>query len=258
MYNKNSGMYQHTFLKIIRYIFSILIVTITSISFLFAQVKKQDENLTALQEQARYYRLQGLNFQKIGDLDTAMSLYQKAVQLDHSYAAAYIDLGIIYEAKGEIDKAEEIYLKVLSLDPYHLSAYTNLALLYESKRDFQQAAHYWRKRIELGLAGDEWTEKARKRLRDIELVMPQGAFRDKDVSESEVIDLTRDVLVERYLTRESDKTLSNEFFEEAKAKYRSGNYAVALRAAIDAYQLDPNNKEILELIEKIQAGVLSR
>ena len=71
---------------------------------------QEEKNLSELQKQARSYRAQGLELQCIGNMDAAMSLYQKAIELDPAYPVAYNDLGIIYEAKGLIDRAEESYL----------------------------------------------------------------------------------------------------------------------------------------------------
>lgn len=257
-------MYVHTLPRGIRHTLAILIITISSISFLFAQEKdplsiyKEQEVLSELQKQARFYRAQGLESQHAGNIDTAMSFYQKAIQLDPTYAATYNDLGIIYESKGDMENAEKNYLMALTLDPYFLSAYTNLALLYEFKRDFKKASSFWEKRVEFGLVGEYWTEKARKRLQDIDLVMYGDNFRSKEFVETEVIDLTKDVLDQKYIIRDNDSALSNKFLKISKQSYNNQDYAAALKWAIDAYQLDPANKEIEEFIRVIQARMLSK
>ena len=62
-------------------------------------IYSEDENVgTTLQREARDYRQEGVEYQRIDDLDTAMAYYQKAIELDPSYTVAYNDLGIIYEA----------------------------------------------------------------------------------------------------------------------------------------------------------------
>lgn len=245
-------MNSHTPLRILSLI---LIILLSSLFFSFAQ---EEENLSELQRQARFYRARGLEHQSTGDKTTAMAFYQKAIQIDPNYAAAYNDLGVIYESNADIQRAEACYLKALALDSYHLSAYTNLAFLSESKRDFKKAAYYWRKRIEYGLAGEEWTEKARKRLRDIESVMPSPAFKDKDITESEIVDLTKSILQQKALIKEDDKALSRKFLDKAMLSYNNEDYATAIKAAVDAYQLDPSNKKIEELISKIHKRSLTR
>lgn len=151
---------------------------------------KKDE-LTILQQQARFYRIEGIKFQDSGDLDSALKMYQKAVELDPAYQVVYNDLGIIYEAQKASDRAEESYLQALKLDSSFLSVYTNLALLYENKRELDKAVYYWQKRAELGDLDDPWTIKAKQRLQDVRLVLSQDPM--AEIRAKEVNDLAREV-----------------------------------------------------------------
>lgn len=245
---------------------TIILFILVSFPYLFAQglkppsksVKEEDaltlkemRKLSVLEKQARLYRVQGTQFQSVGDLDTAMGFYIKAIELDPMYAVAYNDLGVIYEAKGFIDKAEEMYLRAIRVDPAYLSPYSNLALLYENKRNFEKASYYWQKRIELGLSDDPWTDKAKRRLADIQ--MASTGFREQDV-----LDLTKDVLNERYFTNEDKQAFAKNHFEKAKLYYKKGNNVTALREAINALQVDPSNKEIEDFIDKVRTRLLSK
>jgi tetratricopeptide (TPR) repeat protein len=217
---------------------------------------QEEKNLTELQKEARQYRTQGLEFQNMGNLDAAMALYQKAIILDPAYAAAHNDLGVIYEARGYIDRAEESYLQAIKLDSNFLSAYSNLALLYETKRDLAKAACYWKKRAELGVCDDPWTQKAKQRLEDINLVLlekPQEAAREK-----ETLNLLSDVSLDKDLLKKDDKALAKKYFEDAKSSYQKGNEVSAYKLALDAKQLDPANSEIEGFIEKVQKRLLSQ
>lgn len=222
---------------------------------------EKEENLSSLQKQARSYRRQGLEFQRIGNIDVAMSLYQKAIQLDPAYAVVYNDLGIIHEIKGTLERAEECYLKSIKIDPQYPSAYANLALLYENKRDLDKAAFYWSKRAELGSSDDPWAGKAKQRLDDIRLVL-QGGFSESN--EQEIIRLMREVvnqktiLNQKITQKQDNQILADKYFEKAKQSYHKLNYAAAIKEALDAQQLDPANKEIEEFIEKAQLRALSK
>ncbi|UCD15478.1 MAG: tetratricopeptide repeat protein [Candidatus Omnitrophota bacterium] len=123
--------------------------------------------LTALQQSARELRNKGYASQKKGDIDAAMSFYQRALTLDPAYFILYNDIGVIYEAKGQPQEAARYYLKCIEKDPKCISAYSNLALLYEEKGDYQESAYYWRRRIKLGEKSDPWTDKAQQHLADI-------------------------------------------------------------------------------------------
>lgn len=218
---------------------------------------QEEKNLSVLQKEARMYRAQGLELQRIGNADAAMSLYQKALELDPAYAVAYNDLGIIYEAKGFIDRAEECYLKAIKIDSGYLSAYTNLALLYENKRQLNKAAFYWKKRAESGLPDDPWTEKARERLEDISLVLSNRPIAE-DAREQTVVEFLKDVAKQKSLLKKDDKALARHYFERAKQKFKKGDEVTALKLAIDAAQLDSSNAEIEEFIKKTQTRLLSK
>jgi superkiller protein 3 len=248
-------MYNYYFKNSIKKIILIIFILAFSLFTFTLGICAQKVELTELQNQARLYRNQGLEKQQTGDLEGAMQLYQKAVALDPFYAVAYNDLGIVYEAKGLIDRAEESYLQATKLDPFYLSAYSNLALLYEGKRDLNKAAFYWEKRVKLGAPDDSWTLKAKQRLNDIQLVtegMGEGA------REQEVISLIKDVASQKDLKKKDNKALARAYFEKAKLNYKKGDEVTAFREAINAQQLDPNNKEIQEFITKIQKRLLSK
>lgn len=213
-------------------------------------------NLSELQSQARAYRAQGAQLQQHGDLDGAMSLYQKAIELDPAYAVAYNDLGVILEAKGFTDRAEESYLKAAKIDPGYLSAYTNLALLYQNKRELDKAAVYWKKRAELGSPDDPWTEKARQRLEDIRFALSDNPI--EDFKEQEAIGLLKDVANEKSLLKKDNKELAKFHFKRAKQSYSKGDEVAAFKEAVDASQLDPSNTEIEEFIDKLERRLLSR
>jgi len=259
---------------------SLILVILSSVTFVFAEqpypdkdlsqtkrervitrqikpaevVAEKEENLSVLQKQARLYRIQGLGLQNIGDLERALSLYQKAIELDPAYAVVYNDLGIIYEIRGSLEQAEESYLKSIKINPHYLSAYSNLALLYENKRQLDKAAFYWRKRAKLGTADDPWTQKAKQRLGDIEMVQQDYYFASR---EQEVIGLVEDVTVQKSILGEDNKALAQKYFTEAKRNYKNKDYAAAIKKALDAQQLEPNNKEIEAFIDKVQLRALS-
>jgi len=227
---------------------------------LFAQDKPADSSAqyvsSGLKEQARKYREAGIENQRIGNLPEAMSLYQKAITADPSYAVAYNDLGVIYEAAGFLKRAEESYLKSINVDPAYLSAYTNLAFFYENQRDLQKAAYYWNKRAGLGLPDDPWTQKAASRLKDIRMVLSDTPI--TDAREDDVLGLIKDITVHKSALSKDDKLLVKDHFSKAKQSYERGDLAAAITEALDAQHLDQNNPEIEAFIEKAGSRVLSR
>src|SRR5229473_7809499 len=59
----------------------------------------------------------GINVAQRGLWREAIYRWEKAVELDPSYAAAFNDLAIAYEHEGQLDKARKAYEKATELDP---------------------------------------------------------------------------------------------------------------------------------------------
>lgn len=222
----------------------------------FDKLPWQDDKATVMQGEAQSYRTQGLEAQRIGNIDGAISFYKKAIEMDPLCAACYNDLGIMYEGKGQSDEAEKFYLKAAKTDPSYLSSYTNLAMLYENKRDLQRAAFYWGKRAELGMPDDPWVQKANNRIRDIKLVQSPDPL--NDIREQEIIQMVKDIASQKVSLGKDKKAQANKYFSQAKAKFKLGDEVTAWKLAVDASQLDPDNSEIEEFIDRVQLRIMSR
>ncbi len=140
----------------------IISICLVDIEYIYAKA--------ALSDEAPSYREKGYNAQQNGDIDTAISFYQKAAVIDPDYAAPHNDLGILFETKGWLDRAESEYKRAITINPLYEKAHTNLALFYERKGEVEKAAFHWMKRYKLGTPGDTWTDEARERLEKLGLV----------------------------------------------------------------------------------------
>jgi len=63
---------------------------------------------------------------RTGNLDKAIELFNKAVELDPNYAESYNNLGFSYYKKGEYKRAEQFFVKALEIDPNFDKARSNL------------------------------------------------------------------------------------------------------------------------------------
>ena len=61
----------------------------------------------------------------------AIYRWERAVELDPSYAAAFNDLAIAYEHEGQLDKARKAYEKALEIDPNNSQIRQNYELFKE-------------------------------------------------------------------------------------------------------------------------------
>ena len=73
----------------------------------------------------------GVNVALRGLWREAIYRWEKAVELDPTYAAAFNDLAIAYEHEGQLDKARKAYEKALALDPSNSQIRQNYELFKE-------------------------------------------------------------------------------------------------------------------------------
>ena len=84
-----------------------------------------------------------------GDQDTAISLYQKAIDQGDARPDAYCNLGILQFIKTEYPKAINSFTNCLKLEPRHFEAHYNLANLYAEVGDFALAKFHYQVSIEI-------------------------------------------------------------------------------------------------------------
>ena len=73
----------------------------------------------------------GINVAQRGLWREAIYRWEKAVQLDPTYAAAFNDLAIAYEHEGQLEKARKAYEKALEIEPNNSQIRQNYELFKE-------------------------------------------------------------------------------------------------------------------------------
>ena len=73
----------------------------------------------------------GINVAQRGLWREAIYRWEKATELDPTYAAAFNDLAIAYEHEGQLDKARKAYEKAVELDPNNTQVRQNYELFKE-------------------------------------------------------------------------------------------------------------------------------
>ena len=73
----------------------------------------------------------GISVAQRGLWREAIYRWEKAVELDPSYAAAFNDLAIAYEHEGQLDKARKAYEKAVELEPNNAEIKQNFELFKE-------------------------------------------------------------------------------------------------------------------------------
>ena len=73
----------------------------------------------------------GVNVALKGLWREAIYRWEKAVQIDPTYAAAFNDLAIAYEHEGQLDKARKAYEKAIEIEPNNSQIRQNYELFKE-------------------------------------------------------------------------------------------------------------------------------
>jgi Tfp pilus assembly protein PilF len=73
----------------------------------------------------------GVNVALRGLWREAIYRWEKAVELDPTYAAAFNDLAVAYEHEGQLDKARKAYEKAIEIEPNNSQIRQNYELFKE-------------------------------------------------------------------------------------------------------------------------------
>jgi Tfp pilus assembly protein PilF len=73
----------------------------------------------------------GVNVALRGLWREAIYRWEKAVQIDPTYAAAFNDLAVAYEHEGQLDKARKAYEKAIEIEPNNSQIRQNYELFKE-------------------------------------------------------------------------------------------------------------------------------
>ena len=85
----------------------------------------------------------------LGQIDRAIEVYSRALELNPRDAQAYNNRGVAYSSKGEVSRAIEDYSKVMELNPGFAVAYNNRGVAYNSKGEVNLAIEDYNRAIEL-------------------------------------------------------------------------------------------------------------
>jgi Tfp pilus assembly protein PilF len=96
------------------------------------------------------YNYRGLTYAALGDNPQALANYNLAIEIDPSYAPAYINRGLIYFRQRDYSAAIDNYTYAIELGQYLVEAYNNRGLAYYSQGDDEAALADYNLAIEIG------------------------------------------------------------------------------------------------------------
>ena len=76
----------------------------------------------------KIYNIRGTKYANLGQLDTAISCYEKALSIKPDYAEAHYNLGFSHHRLGQLDAAVRSYKKVVAIKPDYAKEHNNKIL----------------------------------------------------------------------------------------------------------------------------------
>jgi len=76
----------------------------------------------------KLYNIRGTRYANLGQLDRAISCYEKALSIKPDYAEAHYNLGFSYHKKGQLDAAVKSFKKVITIKPDYAEVHDNKIL----------------------------------------------------------------------------------------------------------------------------------
>jgi tetratricopeptide (TPR) repeat protein len=91
----------------------------------------------------------GIAYHQIGDLESALKLYQRSIKLDKTYSEAINNLGTVFYARKNYRRAISQYQKALKYSPLSASIQSNLGTAYFARKDYKRATECYEKALSL-------------------------------------------------------------------------------------------------------------
>ncbi|MBM4068727.1 MAG: tetratricopeptide repeat protein [Planctomycetes bacterium] len=111
----------------------------------------------------------GAVYNRLNQLDDAIPVLRRGIQLDINRAEGYYNLGLVYKRKGQPELAIQAYREATRVNPRMADAHYNLGNLYTEREQYGLAIAHYRQAIDLK---PDW-EKAMRGLEQAEAAQEQ-------------------------------------------------------------------------------------
>ena len=93
--------------------------------------------------------ISGACYQGLGQHETAVEYYKKAITLDPSYYKAHYNLGGVFQELGKLNASIKSFENALSIKPDYAEAHNNIANVFKDLNQFDNAIKSFRRAIEI-------------------------------------------------------------------------------------------------------------
>ena len=95
------------------------------------------------------YNICGAAYKGLGQLDTAIEAYNKAVAIKPNNAEAYYNIGNVFKSQGKLEEAIEAYNKAVGIKPDDAEAYLNMGVALREQGKLEKAIEAYNKVLAL-------------------------------------------------------------------------------------------------------------
>lgn len=123
-------------------------------------------NLQYVSDSSRLYGLACKTCMDIGDIEKAKIFCQKALEVDSKNASAYSILGAVFSIQGQYKQANVCFQRAISIDPTYMAPYINLGVNYVQMHNFIGAKKIWETGLKINPQCIELQNNLKKLSRD--------------------------------------------------------------------------------------------
>jgi len=95
------------------------------------------------------YNISGAVYKGLGQLDSSIEAYKKAIAIDPAYAAPYSNMGNVLREQNKLEEAIAAYKKALALNPNFADAYYNMGNALKEQGKLEETIAAYKKALAL-------------------------------------------------------------------------------------------------------------
>jgi tetratricopeptide (TPR) repeat protein len=111
-------------------------------------IKAIDQPILSQLKLGAYNNFGGLLYEA-ENYDTALSVFEKTIEIDPNYADGYYNLGLVFKQLHRLPESIKAYKKALKLNPNNAAIYQNLGVAYMAFGSYNEAIEIWQKGLQL-------------------------------------------------------------------------------------------------------------